>query len=56
MYSSVRRPTDQGIGVQELTHRDRVMHICVGTAIIGSDNGLSPGGRQGIIEPMLEYW
>ena len=29
-----------------LTHRGRVMHICIGNlAIIGSDNGLSPGGQ-----------
>ena len=33
-----------------LTHWGRVMHICVGKlAIIGSDNGLSPGRRQAII-------
>ena len=34
----------------ELTHWDRVTHICVGNlTIIGSDNGLSPGRRQAII-------
>ena len=36
----------------EWTHWDRVTHICVSTVnltIIGSDNGLSPGGRQAII-------
>ena len=33
-----------------LTHWGRVMHIFVGDlAIIGSDNGLSPGRRQAII-------
>ena len=34
----------------ELTHWGRVTHICVSKlAIIGSDNGLSPGQRQAII-------
>ena len=33
-----------------LTHWGRVTHICVGyLAIMGSDNGLSPGRRQAII-------
>ena len=33
-----------------LTHWGRVTHICVNKlTIIGSDNGLSPGRRQGII-------
>ena len=33
-----------------LTHRGRVMHICIGNlATIGSDNGLSPRRRQAII-------
>ena len=33
-----------------LTHWGRVKHICVGKlTTIGSDNGLSPGRRQGII-------
>ena len=33
-----------------LTHWSRVTHICVGNlAIIGTDNGLSPGRRQAII-------
>ena len=33
-----------------LTHWGRVTHICVGNlAIIGSDNGVSPGRRQAII-------
>ena len=33
-----------------LTHWGRATHICVGNlTIIGSDNGLSPGRRQGII-------
>ena len=32
------------------THRGRVTHICIGSlAIIGSDNGLSPGWHQAII-------
>ena len=35
---------------EQLTHWGRVTHICVGNlAIIGSDNGLSPGRRQAII-------
>ena len=35
---------------RSLTHWGRVMHICVSNlAIIGSDNGLSPGQRQAII-------
>ena len=35
---------------RELTHWGRVTHICVSKlAIIGSDNGLSPGRRQAII-------
>ena len=34
----------------DLTHWDRVTHICDGKlTIIGSDNGLSPGRRQAII-------
>ena len=34
-----------------LTHWGRVTHICVSNlTIIGSDNGLSPGRRQAIIE------
>ena len=37
-------------GANELTHWGRVTHICVSKlAIIGSDNGLSPGLRQAII-------
>ena len=33
-----------------LTHWERVKHICVSKLItIGSDNGLSPAGRQAII-------
>ena len=36
--------------VHAFTHWGRVTHICVGNlAIIGSDNGLSPGRRQAII-------
>ena len=36
--------------ITHLTHWGRVTHICVGNlAIIGSDNGLSPGRRQAII-------
>ena len=39
-----------GLGLSVLTHWGRVTHICVGNlAIIGSDNGLSPGRRQAII-------
>ena len=34
----------------QLTDWGRVMHICIGSlAIIGSDNGLSPGRHQAII-------
>ena len=34
----------------QLTHEDRVTHICVSKlTIIGSDDGLSPGRRQAII-------
>ena len=34
-----------------LTHWGRATHICVGNVtIIGSDNGLSPGRRQAIIQ------
>ena len=37
-------------GANELTHWGRVTHICFSKlAIIGSDNGLSPGRRQAII-------
>ena len=37
-------------GANKLTHWGRVTHICVSIlAIIGSDNGLSPGRRQAII-------
>ena len=37
-------------GKNELTLLGRVTHICVGNlTIIGSDNGLSPSGRQAII-------
>ena len=37
-------------GLAELTHLDRVAHICVSKlTIIGSDNGSSPGLRQAII-------
>ena len=33
-----------------LTHWGRVTHICISElTIIGSDNGLSPNGRQAII-------
>ena len=36
--------------VNELTYWGRATHICVGKlTFIGSDNGLSPGRRQGII-------
>ena len=38
------------IFVSQLTHWDRVTHICVSKlTIIDSDNGLSPGRRQAII-------
>ena len=38
------------LALNVLTHWGRVTHICVGNeAIIGSDNGLSPGRRQAII-------
>ena len=39
-----------GVSMTNLTHWGRVTHICVSKlAIIGSDNGLSPGRRQAII-------
>ena len=38
------------LGLNELTHWARVMHMCVSKlTTIGSDNGLSPGRRQAII-------
>ena len=42
--------TTVGVKSPTLTHWGRVTHICVSKlAIIGSDNGLSPGRRQAII-------
>ena len=42
--------TNGSINYLQLTHWGRVTHICVSKlAIIGSDNGLSPGRRQAII-------
>ena len=42
------RHCPQGLNV--LSHRGRVTHVCVGKiTFIGSDNGLSPGRRQAII-------
>ena len=44
------KPCSMFIGCPKLTHWGRATHICVGNlAIIGSDNGLSPGRRQVII-------
>ena len=41
----------------DLTHWGRVTHICVSKlTIIGSDNGLSPGRRQGIIWTNVGIW
>ena len=41
---------DGWLFTNQLTHWGRVTHICVDNiAIIGSDNGLSPGRRQAII-------
>ena len=38
------------LSASDLTHWDRVTHICVNKQTnIGSDNGLSPGRRQAII-------
>ena len=38
------------LGYSKLTHWGQVTHICVSKLVnIGSDNGLSPGRRQGII-------
>ena len=38
-----------------LTHWGRVTHICISNlALIGSDNGLSPGQRQAIISTNAE--
>ena len=46
--SAARISTEREINY--LTHWGRVTHICVGNlAVIGSDNGLSPGRRQAII-------
>ena len=40
----------------ELTHWDRVTHICVSKlTTIGLDNGLSSAGARPLAEPMLEY-
>ena len=40
-----------------LTHRGRATHICVSKlSIIGSDNGLSPGGCQAIIWTNAGIW
>ena len=40
-----------------LTHWGRVTHICVGKlAIIGSNNGVSPGRRQAIIWTNAGIW
>ena len=40
--------------LNRLVHWGRVMHICISKLItIGSDNGLSPGWRQGIIWLLL---
>ena len=48
MSSGNRWPSCLGLNV--LTHWDRVTHLCVSNlTIIGSDNGLSPGPRQAII-------
>ena len=47
---SVFLQTPRGLVWYALTHWGRVTHICVGNlTIIGSDNGLSPGGHQAII-------
>ena len=43
-------PSDWSV-TRPLTHWGRVTHICVGNlTIIGSENGLSPGRRQAIIQ------
>ena len=45
------------LGHNELTHWGRVTHICVcNLAIIGSDNGLSPGQHQAIIPTNAGIW
>ena len=49
-FSQQRRKMFISLSFNWLTHWGRVTHICVGNiAIIGSDNGLSPGRRQAII-------
>ena len=46
----LRRWMNAETGISTFTHWGRVTHICVGNlAIIGSDDGLSPGRRQAII-------
>ena len=48
-YLKNRKQSHRG-HIKVLTHWGRVTHICVDNlAIIGSDNGLSPGRRQAII-------
>ena len=43
-------PIHASPSLNELTHCDWVMHICISKlTTIGSDNGLSPGRRQAII-------
>ena len=47
-YMQNHQPFDADLTI--LTHSGRMTCICVGKpAIIGSDNGLSPGRRQAII-------
>ena len=45
------------LGLNELTHRGWLMHICINKlTIIGSDNGLLPGLPRGIIWKMPGYF
>ena len=50
IYVARYQLNDWKLNSHELTHWGWVMHICVSKlTIIGSDNGLLPGGRQTII-------
>ena len=52
-HKSRKEYQPKGLLRHMLTHWGRVTHICVSNlTIIGSDNGLSPGRRQAISEPI----
>ena len=51
IYTALGGDVDSPLCRYELTHWGRVTHICVSKlTITGSDNGLSPGRRQAIIQ------